>query len=79
MLSWVYFERVSLCSLDNNCLQTSIEKSGRYICPPIIEEDGSELANNEELAEQLMKLTIEIITEKTRSQSVDKGCPMIPY
>lgn len=58
---------------------TTTTGSGQYICPPAIVEQGSDLANNEQLAEDLMKLTREIITEKTRSQSVDKGCPMQDY
>ena len=58
---------------------TAIEKSGEYICPPAVIEPGSEMARNEQLAENLMKLTREIVTEKTRSESVDKGCPMKDY
>lgn len=53
--------------------------SGQYICPPAIVEQGSDLANDDNLAEQLMKLTRDLVTEKTRSQSVDKGCPMQDY
>lgn len=55
------------------------EKSGEYICPPAIAEAGSELANDEQLGEDLMKLTRKVITEKTRKDSVDKGCPMKDY
>ncbi|KAK4560872.1 hypothetical protein LTR86_005452 [Recurvomyces mirabilis] len=55
---------------------TVTDKSGKYICPPAIYEPGSDLANNEELSEDLMKLTCELITEKTKPDSVDKGCPM---
>ncbi|KAK5127006.1 hypothetical protein LTR85_008365 [Meristemomyces frigidus] len=55
---------------------TVTEKSGEYICPPAIVEAGSALANSDELGEQLMKLTREIVTEKTKKDSVDKGCPM---
>lgn len=58
---------------------TYTENSGEYICPPADPESGSDLAQNEELAEQLMKLTREVVTEKTRSDSVDKGCPMKDY
>lgn len=58
---------------------TAIEKSGEYICPPAIPESGNDLAQNEELGEQMMKLTREIVTEKTRSESVEKGCPMKDY
>lgn len=44
---------------------TAAEKSGTYICPPADPEPGSELARNNELAEQLMKLTREIVKDKT--------------
>ncbi|KAJ0338073.1 hypothetical protein COL154_012764 [Colletotrichum chrysophilum] len=55
---------------------TTIKESGQYICPPAIPEAGNKLAQDEKLADQLMELTRKIITEKTRRQSVDKGCPM---
>jgi len=58
---------------------TVTENSGEYICPPAAPEQGSDLANNEELGEQLMKLTRELVTEKTKKDSVDKGCPMKDY
>lgn len=58
---------------------TKVESSGNYICPPAAFESGSDLAQNEELGEQLMKLTREIVTEKTKADSVDKGCPMKDY
>ncbi|MCJ1437777.1 hypothetical protein MMC27_007164 [Xylographa pallens] len=58
---------------------TKTTKSGEYICPPAIPEPGSDMAQNEELGEQLMKLTIEIIKEKTYDESVAKGCPFTPY
>ncbi|KAK4545764.1 hypothetical protein LTR36_002718 [Oleoguttula mirabilis] len=58
---------------------TVTENSGEYICPPTALEQGSDLANNAELGEQLMRLTREIITEKTKKDSVDKGCPMRDY
>lgn len=58
---------------------TVTERSGEYICPPATVEQGSELARNEELAEQMMKLTREVVTEKTRGESVEKGCPMKDY
>ena len=54
---------------------TKTEKSGEYICPPAIPEPGSELANSMELAEQMMKLTREVVKEKTKKDSADKGCP----
>jgi len=58
---------------------TVTEKSGEYICPPAAVEPGSDLAQDEQLAESMMKLTRDIITEKTKSDSVDKGCPMKDY
>jgi hypothetical protein len=36
---------------------TTIAKSGEYLCLPATPEPGSELARNEELGEQLMRLT----------------------
>lgn len=55
---------------------TTTTKSGQYICPPAIPEPGSKLSQDEHLAENLMKLTIEIVKEKTYDQSVAKGCPL---
>lgn len=54
---------------------TKTEKSGQYICPPAIVEQGSDKANDALLGEQLMDLTLKIIKEKTKKDSVDKGCP----
>ncbi|KAG9201818.1 hypothetical protein G6514_005235 [Epicoccum nigrum] len=54
---------------------TKTEKSGQYICPPAIVEQGSDKANDVELGERLMDLTWKTIKEKTKSQSADKGCP----
>lgn len=48
---------------------TKTEKSGEYICPPAVPELGSKLAQSEELGEQLMKLTREILSDK---MGVDK-------
>ena len=50
---------------------TTVEKSGMYICPPADPEPGSELARNDELGEQLMKLTREIVKEKTGEELKD--------
>lgn len=50
-------------------------EGGQYIAPPKIVERGSDKANDMELAERLMKLTAEVVEEKTRSQSSEKGCP----
>ncbi|KAJ4378847.1 hypothetical protein N0V86_005720 [Didymella sp. IMI 355093] len=54
---------------------TMAEKSGQYICPPAIVEQGSDKANDAEMGERLMDLTLKLVKEKTKSQSVDKGCP----
>jgi NAD(P)-dependent dehydrogenase (short-subunit alcohol dehydrogenase family) len=56
---------------------TMTEKSGEYICPPAIVEEGSKLANDEALGEQLMKLTRETVMEKTRADA--EGCPFRDY
>lgn len=53
---------------------TTTERSGKYICPPARIEDGSELARSNELAEQLMRLTEEIVRDK--SEAVKMGCPL---
>lgn len=58
---------------------TTTTKSGEYVCPPTIVEPGSELSQNSQLGEQLMKLTREIVKEKFGAQSVDKGCPLKDY
>lgn len=58
---------------------TVTEKSGEYICPPAIPEPGSALANDEELGEQLMKLTRDIVSERTEQDSTAKGCPFKDY
>lgn len=58
---------------------TTTENSGEYICPPAIPEKGTDLANDEELEENLMKLTRELVREKTKSESSDKGCPFRDY
>lgn len=58
---------------------TKVEASGLYICVPATVEKGSDMANDLDLAEQLMKLTDEVIAQKTASQSVDKGCPFTNY
>ncbi|KAL5115826.1 hypothetical protein ACEQ8H_006321 [Pleosporales sp. CAS-2024a] len=58
---------------------TKTDKSGQYICPPAIVEPGSELANDEKLGEQLMEFTAQLVKEKTKSSSADKGCPFKEY
>lgn len=54
---------------------TTTKESGQYVCPPAIVEKGSELANDMDLAEQLMRLTKSVVEEKTRPDSSAKGCP----
>lgn len=58
---------------------TCADKSGEYICPPVTPEPGSEMSRDEQMAEDLMKLTRDVVTEKTQSESVEKGCPMKDY
>jgi len=58
---------------------TKTEKSGQYICPPAVVEPGSKMFQDEQLAENLMKLTTEIVREKAGAESVDKGCPLTLY
>ncbi|KAI0106174.1 oxidoreductase bli-4 [Nemania sp. FL0031] len=54
---------------------TVTDQAGQYICPPAVPESGSTLAQDDILADRLMKLTREVIIQKTKSESVDKGCP----
>lgn len=54
---------------------TKTEKSGQYICPPAIVEQGSDKANDVALGEQLMDLTWKVVKQKTKSTSADQGCP----
>jgi len=58
---------------------TKTTKTGEYICPPAVPEPGSGLANDEQLGEQLMKLTRELVKEKFGSESVEQGCPLKDY
>ncbi|KAF2172470.1 hypothetical protein M409DRAFT_50164 [Zasmidium cellare ATCC 36951] len=43
---------------------TVTRDSGQYICPPAAPEPGNELAQNYQLAENLMKLTREVVRER---------------
>lgn len=56
---------------------TACEKSGLYVTPPKIVEEGSPAANDMEMAERLMKLTREVVDEKTGAGK--KGCPLKDY
>lgn len=58
---------------------TKTEKSGEYITPPAIPEEGSELSRDEKLGEQLMSLTRKIVGDKTESLSRERGCPFRDY
>ena len=54
-------------------------KSGEYICPPAVAESGNAMAQDEQLGENLMKLTRELVKEKTFEDSAAKGCPFKDY
>ena len=58
---------------------TKTEKGGQYICPPAVPESGSAQAQDDQLGENLMKLTREVVKEKTFSESAEKGCPFKDY
>ncbi|KAB2579734.1 putative oxidoreductase bli-4 [Lasiodiplodia theobromae] len=58
---------------------TATEKSGEYVCPPAIVEPGSEMSRDKELGERLMRLTRELVAERTRKASVEQGCPFRDY
>jgi hypothetical protein len=58
---------------------TTTEKSGQYICPPAIVEEGSAMANDIDLGERLMDLTWKPVKDKTKSKSADQGCPFKEY
>lgn len=60
-------------------VSTFTHKSGEYICPPAVPEPGSKLAQDEQLAEHLMRLTKEVVMEKTKPDSAEKGCPFTFY
>lgn len=54
---------------------TAAKEGGQYIAPPKIVEQGSDKANDMALADRLMKLTAEVVEQKTRKESSQKGCP----
>lgn len=58
---------------------TTTTKSGEYICPPAVPESGNAMAQDEQLGEKLMKLTRELVKEKTYEDSAAKGCPFKDY
>lgn len=53
------------------------ERSGEYICPPIVPEKGNKLVQTETLAENLMTLKRRVV--KMYAVSVEKRCPMESY
>lgn len=58
---------------------TTTTKTGQYICPPAIPESGNELAQNADLGENLMRLTREVVKDKTYDSSAARGCPFKDY
>ena len=48
---------------------TTTTKSGEYICPPAVTESGSTLSQSEELGENLMRLTRDLVKEKTHDDT----------
>jgi NAD(P)-dependent dehydrogenase (short-subunit alcohol dehydrogenase family) len=58
---------------------TVVEDSGLYICPPAIPEDGSPQSQDVDLQERLMKLTRDVVEQKTRDSSSKQGCPFKDY
>ncbi|KAL9627370.1 MAG: hypothetical protein Q9164_007625, partial [Protoblastenia rupestris] len=73
-----YAMSIGMAPLKKNIMQgcvstvfaaTKTEGSGQYICPPAVPESGTELAQDAELGERLMKLTRELVSEKTKSDS----------
>lgn len=54
---------------------TVAKEGGQYICAPAIPEAGSELSQSDELADRLMELTRNVVRDKTRGESAEKGCP----
>ena len=58
---------------------TKTTKSGQYICPPAVPESGSAQAQDEQLGENLMRLTRDVVKETTYADSAAKGCPFKDY
>ncbi|KAI1306912.1 oxidoreductase bli-4 [Xylaria venustula] len=51
---------------------TVTDESGQYICPPAVPEPGSELSQDESLAERLMRLTREVVMGKMKGKSANQ-------
>ncbi|MCJ1371754.1 hypothetical protein MMC20_002973 [Loxospora ochrophaea] len=58
---------------------TATTESGEYICPPAVPESGSKMSQDAELGENLMKLTTDVVKEKTYDLSAAKGCPFSTF
>ena len=58
---------------------TKTTKSGEYVCPPAVPEPGSQMAQDSELGERVMKFTRDLVKEKTYEDSAAKGCPFKDY
>ncbi|TIA31138.1 retinol dehydrogenase 12, partial [Aureobasidium pullulans] len=54
---------------------TVAKTGGNYICPQKVYETPSEKGQDMAMADRLMKLTAEIVEQKTRTESSAKGCP----
>ncbi|KAK0514852.1 hypothetical protein JMJ35_002231 [Cladonia borealis] len=83
-----YAMSVGMAPLKKNIMQgcvstvfvaTKTDKSGQYICPPAVPESGNEMAQDDQLGENLMKLTRDLVKEKTYEDSAAKGCPFTDY
>ncbi|UZJ57592.1 hypothetical protein CBS101457_006912 [Exobasidium rhododendri] len=53
---------------------TKATGTGQYITPPATIEPGNEKSRDKEMGERLMKLTLQIIAERTDAKQ--KGCPL---
>ncbi|KAM3500959.1 hypothetical protein MY10362_005954 [Beauveria mimosiformis] len=51
---------------------TTTKESGQYICPPAVPEQGSSMSQNEELADDLMELTRNVVETKTELKLADQ-------
>ncbi|KAI0206384.1 oxidoreductase bli-4 [Astrocystis sublimbata] len=50
---------------------TVCDESGLYICPPAVPENGSKLSQDDSVANNLMKLTRQLVTEKTEFDDLE--------
>lgn len=56
-------------------IATTTEESGQYVCPPCVPEPGSEQSQDAALGDRLMELTRSLVSDITKRDSKDKGCP----